>query len=69
MNELPELMTVKELRDYLKCSNKNVYNLIKTDGFPCLKVGGSYRICKNEFIEWVNNQRLRREVSQDEDRS
>lgn len=69
MNELPELMTIKELRDYLKCSNQNAYNIIKLDGFPCLKFGGSYRIPKNEFIEWINNQRLNREVSQDENRS
>ena len=27
--------------------------LIKSDGFPCLKFGGSYRIPKNEFIEWI----------------
>lgn len=58
MNELPELMTVKEVRDYLKCSNENAYTLVKSKGFPSFKVGGSYRIRKDEFIEWVRNQSL-----------
>lgn len=51
-------MTVKEVRDYLKCSNENAYTLVKSKGFPSFKVGGSYRIRKDEFIEWVRNQSL-----------
>lgn len=56
--ELPELITPKEVREYLKCSNENVYTLLKQKDFPCFKIGRSYRIRKKDFIEWVNNQKL-----------
>lgn len=58
MTNLPELMTVKELRMYLKCSNANAYALVKSRDFPSFKVGNSYRVRKNDFIEWVNNQKI-----------
>ena len=56
--DLPELMTAKEVKDYLKCSNENLYALLKTRGFPSFKIGNTYRIRKDEFIDWINKQKL-----------
>lgn len=58
MNNLPELMTAKEVREYLKCSNQNVYNLMKEKGFPSFRIGNSYRVRKDDFINWINNKKV-----------
>ena len=58
MSNLPELMTVKELREYLKCSNAKAYSLVRSKGFPSFKIGNSFRIRRSEFIEWVQNQKV-----------
>lgn len=56
MNELPELMTVKEVQQYLRISEKSAYQLLKSKGFPCIKIGGTYRVDKAKLIKWVNEQ-------------
>lgn len=56
MGELPELMTAREVREYLKCSNQNLYTLLKKKDFPSFKIGKSYRIRKDDLIDWINNQ-------------
>lgn len=58
-NELPELMSVKEVREYLSCSNQKVYALLKSKDFPAFKIGTSYKIRKDDFIIWVNNQKIK----------
>ena len=59
MNELPELMTVKEIRVYLGCSNAKAYELVKRKDFPSFRIGNSYKIRKNDFVDWVNKQKSR----------
>lgn len=59
MEPLQELMTAKEVRDYLKCSNEKVYELMKSRGFPSFKIGRSYRVRKGDFAEWINKQNVK----------
>lgn len=59
MNELPELISVKEMREYLGCSNQKAYTLIKSKDFPAFKIGTSYKIRKEDFIIWINNQKIK----------
>lgn len=58
MTDLPELMTVKEVREYLGCSNATVYDLIKQNNFPAFKIGNAFKIRKEDFISWINNQKI-----------
>lgn len=58
MNNLPELMSVKELREYLGCSNAKAYELVKSKGFPSFRIGNAYKIRKCDFVHWVNNQKV-----------
>lgn len=57
MLELPELMSVKELQQYLHIGKDKAYELIKSDGFPCFKLRGRYYILKREFAEWMGKLR------------
>jgi len=55
--QLPELMTIKELQNYLGIGKDKAYALVKSKSFPALKVGGRYYIMKPEFVSWLERQR------------
>lgn len=54
---MEHLMTVLELMEFLNISRSKVYELVKVEGFPIIKVGKSIRICKNDVIEWLQKQK------------
>lgn len=53
---LPNFLTVYDIRDYLGIGQRQAYELVRSGGFPAKKVGTSYRIPKNDFLEWVKKQ-------------
>lgn len=53
---LPNFLTVYDIRDYLGIGQRQAYELVRNEGFPAKKVGTSYRIPKNDFLEWVKKQ-------------
>ena len=60
MTQLPELMTIKELQNYLSIGKDKAYALVKSKSFPALKVGGRYYIIKTDFVVWLGKQMGRR---------
>lgn len=44
------------IRDYLGIGQRQAYELVKSEGFPTKKLGNSYRIPKEDFLEWVRKQ-------------
>ena len=54
--ELPELMTIKELKTYLNCSYDTVYSLAKRKDFPSFMIGNKYYINKTELPVWIEKQ-------------
>ena len=55
--ELPEVMEVKDIQQFLKISRNTAYDLIKRKEFPTLKIGRLLRIRRNSFLEWFDNAR------------
>lgn len=53
--ELPEVMEVKDIQQFLKISRNTAYDLIKRKEFPTLKIGRLLRIRKESFLEWFDN--------------
>lgn len=53
---LPNFLTVYDIRDYLGIGQRQAYELVRSEGFPAKKVGTSYQIPKNDFLEWVKKQ-------------
>lgn len=60
MTQLPELMSVKELQNYLGIGKDKAYELVKSKSFPSLKIGGRYYIAKPDFVEWIGRQKVKR---------
>lgn len=56
--ELPELMSVKELREYLHVSTQYAYELVKLRNFPSIRLGNKYYVNKDRLANWLERQEL-----------
>jgi len=48
-----ELMTASEAADYLNCHYSTVYRLIHKGGLPVLKLGGDWRVRRDDLEKWI----------------
>ena len=48
--------TVKELQEIRGISRPTVYELLKMEVFSWVKIGTTYRISKNSFDKWFDEQ-------------
>ncbi|MEK6746131.1 MAG: helix-turn-helix domain-containing protein [Pseudomonadota bacterium] len=55
-----EIITVKELAEYLKIAEKTAYRFLAEGTIPGFKVGGSWRFRKKEIDEWIARQTEKR---------
>ena len=53
--ELPEVMTIKELQQFLKIGRNSAYDLVNRKEFKVLRVGKRISINKAEFLRWFDN--------------
>lgn len=52
-----EILTLKELADYLKLAEKTTYRLTAEGKLPRFKVGGSWRFRKSDIDSWITKQK------------
>ena len=52
-----EILTVKEVADYLKLAEKTAYRLAAEGKLPGFKVGGSWRFKKDDLQQWIEQQK------------
>ena len=52
-DELPLMLSVPEMAAALGISRAGAYELVRTEGFPALKIGSRIVIPKDELQEWV----------------
>ncbi len=48
--------TVDEIQDILSISKPSAYNLVKSGIFRYVRIGGSIRVSKKSFDEWLDQQ-------------
>lgn len=48
--------TVKDLQRILKCCQVRAYELMKTSGFPSIKLNRKYIVEKTAFEKWISKQ-------------
>jgi excisionase family DNA binding protein len=51
-----DIMTMKEVADYLKINDKTAYKLAAEGKIPGFKVGGAWRFKKSEIDSWIKEQ-------------
>lgn len=52
-NEVPEFLTVDDVKNYLKISRGAAYGLTHRKDFPSCRFGGTIRISLEPFLHWV----------------
>ncbi|WP_028835538.1 MULTISPECIES: methylation-associated defense system helix-turn-helix domain-containing protein MAD1 [unclassified Pseudoalteromonas] len=51
-----EILTLKELAEYLKLTEKTAYRLAAEGKLPGFKVGGSWRFRRKDINTWIQKQ-------------
>jgi excisionase family DNA binding protein len=52
-----EILTLKEVAEYLKLAEKTAYRLAAEGKLPGFKVGGSWRFKKEDIEAWINEKK------------
>lgn len=52
-----EILTLKELAEYLKLTEKTAYRLAAEGKLPGFKVGGSWRFKSDDVDAWIEEQK------------
>jgi len=55
-----EIMTLKEVADYLKLAEKTAYRLAAEGKLPGFKVGGSWRFKREDIAIWIEKSKASR---------
>ena len=56
MDNLPELLSPGQLKDYLHCNDKTIYDLCRRRDFPSFRIGKRYYINKDDFVDWIKRE-------------
>lgn len=51
--DLPEMITVRDIKNHLHVSQERVYQIINLKGFPAMKLGKRYYIQKDKYLKWL----------------
>jgi len=51
-----EILTIKEVADYLKVNERTIYRLAASKKIPAFKVGNAWRFRLSEIDEWISDQ-------------
>ena len=55
--QVSQLMTVKEVAEFMKVSPSAVYQWVEKKDFPALRAGDDLRFDKDEVVEWMKRHR------------
>ena len=51
---MKELMTVEEVANYLRVTERTIYRMLKRGKLPAIKVGNRWRFDKKSIDEWMH---------------
>jgi len=51
-----EIMTIREVAEYLKVNERTIYRLLSAKKLPAFKVGGSWRFKRSDIDNWIASQ-------------
>lgn len=56
-----EIITIKEVAEYLKIKEKTAYALAAKGEIPGFKVGGAWRFRKGEIDKWIKEKERKKQ--------
>lgn len=58
IEELPLILTPKDIGIILGISKNNAYAVVHSEGFPAVRVGKQYRVLRSNFFAWLDSQAM-----------
>ena len=58
---MANIVTAKEVGQYLKLTESTIYKLASEGELPCFKIGKSWRFDMDEILQLIKQQRVQRE--------
>ncbi len=55
-DDLPLMLTVPEAGEVLEISRTGAYELVRSKGFPHMKIGTRILVPKDKFLAWIDQQ-------------
>ena len=52
-----DILTIKEVADYLKLTERTLYRLVQEGRVPGFKVGNSWRFKRADIEDWIERQK------------
>ena len=52
-DDLPLMLSVPDVASVLGISRAGAYELVRSDGFPSLRIGSRIVVPKGKFIDWI----------------
>lgn len=53
-----DVMTIREVAEYLKLTEKTAYRLTADGSIPGFKIGGAWRFRKRDIDAWIETRKL-----------
>ena len=53
-----EILTIKQVAEYLKVTERTIYRLAAAKKIPAFKVGGSWRFSLADIDSWIKRQSM-----------
>jgi len=53
LDKLPDVLTIKQLAEFLQVSNRTIQRAITDEKLKAFKVGRDWRIKKEEVVKWI----------------
>ena len=68
IEDLPDILTAKQISMYLSISLRRVYELMqispKIGGIPCFETGKSKRVTRIDFVKWIDGRKSAKQESE-----
>lgn len=59
--ELPMILNVQEVSDFIGLGMSQTYDLIRRIDFPAFKIGNRIFVPRDKFLAWIDNQSAEKE--------
>lgn len=59
LDNLPDILTTRELADFLKVSDQTITRAIKSGALKAFKLGKDWRIEKEAVIQWAKGKEVK----------
>jgi len=60
MTKLKEVMTVKDIAEYMDMHPMTIYKYVKEGNIPAFKIGSSWRIRRESIQKWIKENEQQR---------